>query len=40
MMRNELFGRLLYLIVNTCFAHVRKNDTKGPLTVLTMLFDR
>ena len=23
MMRNELFGRLLYLIVNTCFAKVR-----------------
>ena len=23
-MRNELFGRLLYLIVNTCFAKVRK----------------
>jgi len=22
MMRNELFGRLLYLIVNTCFAKV------------------
>ena len=26
MMRNELFGRLLYLIVNTCFAKVCKKN--------------
>lgn len=26
-MRNEAFGRLLYLIVNTCFAKVRGNST-------------
>lgn len=38
MVRNELFGRFLYLFVNTCFAHVRKNETEGPLIVLTMLF--
>ena len=25
MMRNELFGRLLYLIVNACFAKVRRS---------------
>jgi len=28
MMRNELFGRLLYLIVNTCFAKVREENTE------------
>jgi len=27
LMRNELFGRLLYLIVNTCFTKVRKKNT-------------
>ena len=27
LMRNELFGRLLYLFVNTCFAKVSSQDT-------------
>lgn len=27
LMRNELFGRLLYLLVNTCFAKVRIHPT-------------
>ena len=29
MMRNELFGRLLYLIVNTCFAEVREKKARS-----------
>lgn len=45
LMRNELFGRLLYLIVNTCFAKVCKRTPihyfACPYTVgtLTTLFD-
>lgn len=31
MMRNELFGRLLYLIVNTCFAKVCKKNLNNRL---------
>lgn len=27
LMRNELFGRVLYLIINTCFAKVRLRAT-------------
>lgn len=28
LMRNELFGRLLYLIVNKCFAKVRETNMR------------
>lgn len=34
MMRNELFGRLLYLIVNTCFAEVRSKHLEANLSSL------
>lgn len=45
MVRNELFGRLLYLIVNTCFAKVREKSRpvyaygyQFSLVMLTTLF--
>ena len=37
MMRNELFGRLLYLIVNTCFAKVRNTSKLVPFATLLTL---
>lgn len=30
LMRNEVFGRILYLIVNTLFAKVSSNETSIP----------
>lgn len=38
LMRNEFFGRILYLFVNTCFAKVKRSSRVSPVVLTDLVF--